>query len=448
MPEERSRSDEASEQTENYLLIKNLPPNVSEEAVLRLFGLPKRSAQLLRVDNSPNVYVRFAQPETAAQLCAVSAQRPFACAGRRLKLFWVQKLPLDLNHASRVVLITLYHEQLPINIATLSHLLRDYGPFARMIIYKKKNFQALIEFFYAADAAFFRSAVDGRVIGDCCTMKVQFTRKTGLVVRFNSAFEHDWVGPDASLAECPAREAPKAFSTPSTALLDESFDSALDGSVCNLEDVFRSEPDSPAAARAVLTASNLAAEVAPRHLFNLFSLYGSIRCIAEGAVPGQLRVQFDSATEASTALYYLDGLELFGRPLALEMAEETEQALSPRYMRGKSRVDYAHKQRTMNKPSAVLYLFNLEGRVELEELREFIAAQEEVRDLRFVNNTRSSALCFMNSMESAARALCVFKNARLGAVTLKINFANEQLVRGKATRLSGLLPLVLPGEAR
>lgn len=60
--------------------------------------------------------------------------------GRSLKLLRVNKLPLDLNGNSAILLLTIYHETIAINVSTLADLFQQYGPIRKMIIFRKKNF--------------------------------------------------------------------------------------------------------------------------------------------------------------------------------------------------------------------------------------------------------------------------------------------------------------------
>ncbi len=69
---------------------------------------------------------------------------------------FVNKLPLDLNPTSRIVLITVYNEKIEINVKSVYEIFKEFGMIRKIIIFKKKNFQIFVEFDSADDAFFFK----------------------------------------------------------------------------------------------------------------------------------------------------------------------------------------------------------------------------------------------------------------------------------------------------
>ena len=63
-----------------------------------------------------------------------------------MTLSYVNKLPLDLNSASKIVLVTLYQETLQINVTKMHEIFKEFGEINKIVIFKKKNYQVFIEF--------------------------------------------------------------------------------------------------------------------------------------------------------------------------------------------------------------------------------------------------------------------------------------------------------------
>jgi len=69
----------------------------------------------------------------------------------------INKIPLDLNEPSKVVLITFLECQEIITIDYITELLKDFGAIEKVVIYKKKNTQALVEMESIENAESFRT---------------------------------------------------------------------------------------------------------------------------------------------------------------------------------------------------------------------------------------------------------------------------------------------------
>ena len=57
-----------------------------------------------------------------------------------MTLSYVNKLPLDLNSASKIVLITLYQETVHINVSKMHEIFKEFGEINKIVIFKKKNY--------------------------------------------------------------------------------------------------------------------------------------------------------------------------------------------------------------------------------------------------------------------------------------------------------------------
>ena len=192
--EDQSEKSNKSKQKEenNFLLIKNFPKNVTEDEVTSLISETKSALSIFIVSDSNNVYAKFTNRNEIKQILKKHKINPFRKNGKKLELGFVSKIPLDLNQTSRIVLATVYNEKSDINIPIIYRILSKYGPILRIIIFKRKNFQALAEFKSADDAQRFKSALHDVYYEGMFYMKIQFTSKKDLKVKSNNLYEFDF----------------------------------------------------------------------------------------------------------------------------------------------------------------------------------------------------------------------------------------------------------------
>lgn len=62
-------------------------------------------------------------------------------------------------------------------------------------------------------------------------------------------------------------------------------------------------------------------------------------------------------------------------------------------------------------------------------MQELFETVEPVSDIYYLNESKNSALVFFEGLDQAVKILCMFKNMTLIDKNLKINFANQNLVR-------------------
>jgi RNA recognition motif-containing protein len=178
--------------THNYLLVKNLPPETTEDNVRGLFRGFQSLREVLIVKNSNNIYVTFDSTIEVQRILKLSESKGFEVAGRQLKMCLVSKLPLDLNDKSSIVLMTIYNERIEISVDSIYDLFREFGVIRKIIIFKKKNYQVFIEFGSSDDALFFKEALHNTNYRGLVFLKIQFTQKKELVVNGDSQYERDF----------------------------------------------------------------------------------------------------------------------------------------------------------------------------------------------------------------------------------------------------------------
>lgn len=511
-----------------FLLVKHLPPSFTEADVRGVFIDAQSIAQVFLCPNSRNVYLKFTDPRELRRIVAENEARPLVVNGAAVRMSVVSKLPLDLNARSRVVLITIYHEKVPVDAFTMHAFLQAYGDVLRVAIYKKKSFQALAEFAHPDAAADFVRLADNRHHDGLFFIRAQFTQKDELVVNANTRMEFDFararqerapvprptlparVNPQETSAPKPAprqfgmpksqqvlssgpiperkgqgrpkqasftsfHEEPKSLSevsghnlasgqlsasdyeeaqdwrpkqpaekrplrpapapTKEKWLTDESKHSSS-GSDSRGSKGGKQRPDGPAPSSAVhaLLVSNLPPQMGHKQVFNLFSLYGNIQTIKHSAALGKCFVFYRTQLDQVTAFDNLHGVEVFGRRLEVQLEQrwiddfdrQDFETVAFKLTEQFAPENYAERARSINRPNATLYVFNLTAQVTLPLVRELFEELRPVLQIEYLNSSQNSCLVYFETLEAAASVLALFKNINMLEKGLKINFANEE----------------------
>lgn len=430
----------------HYLLIKNFSERFSTEMLEERYSAYEGFERVVMIPGSKNAYIKFGELEQIQYIIAENESNTHA--SHRLKMCIVNKLPLDLNEKSRILLLTVYNEKIEINVHSVYEIFKDFGKISKMIIFKKKNYQIFIEFETADDASFFKEAFHNINYKGIFFLKIQFTQKSSLIVNSNNLYEHDFnketkrrfIPHSIDVILNSSHERPRAITTQNLNIIP-SLNQLEDGYTTHTISPPRISPQNEKHNH-VLRVTNLSPEVKHKTIFNLFSLYGNIDKITMDPLGIAAEVYFASEFDQITAYHYLNCIELFGKVVSLELLKQkdgntgeyfTEIDDSNTVYYAKNKVlrpeDIQNKQRTINKPSSILYVFNLSRSATLEMIRSMFESTERVQNIYYVNESRNSALCFFNNVEAAMRILCLFKNMNIIDKSLKINFANETLVR-------------------
>jgi len=469
-----------------YLLIKNLPSQIDEQVIRELIPEAKDSNDIIILENTSNVYIKFPQVDQVKRIVEAHESTPVEFNGKPLKVCLVTKLPLDLNQKSRILLVTIYNEQFEVNVHSLYEVFRNFGSIRKMIVFKKKNYQAFIEFETSNDASHFKQSLHNINYKGLFYLKIQFTQKTSLIVQVNNLYECDFTReptqvPLSHSAFDYSRQQPATVSINAQIITNNNViqNNLVHNNVITSlgkftfndfaqqqqsTNKFSAKPSdcSPFArlGKAIdtvhsssspaeqeerlypLKATNITEEAKHKMFFNLFSLYGNIDRITIDSLNGSAMIYFLSEFDQITAYHHLNGIEFFGKTLSLELFK-SEPATPPTnsapsdisntvyYRKNKETplIDFHSKQKTINKPSRTLYVFNLSKNVTLPVIKDLFGKFEQVTELYYLNESKNSALCTFESTQAAIRILCLFKNMNLVDKSLKINFANENLAK-------------------
>lgn len=64
--------------------------------------------------------------------------------------------------------------------------------------------------------------------------------------------------------------------------------------------------------------------------------------------------------------------------------------------------------------------------ITLEAVKKLFESFEEVKDIKYTEDNKSSGLVYLKNKNSAIKILCIFKNVKLMNKTLKITFADDE----------------------
>lgn len=126
-----------------------------------------------------------------------------------------------------------------------------------------------------------------------------------------------------------------------------------------------------------LLVRNISQKVKHKMLFNLFSLYGNIDKIFVESSKLEAVVYYETEFNQIMATHYLDGTPVFEKEIEITKigktrgpGEEREDRSSPKSRTSSQDIEYfSSKQKTINKPNNILYIFNLSKNVTLQIIK-------------------------------------------------------------------------------
>ena len=176
----------------HYILIRNIPSKTEDSEIKVTFKAFSSLQNIFKVFNSSSVYLKFKSLDEIKTIMKQHIIAPFYLKHRKLNMCLVNKLPLDLNKKSKIVLVTVYNEKIKINVFTFYHLFKSFGDISKIIIFKKKNYQVFVEFATAEQAFIFKQSLHSVNYKNYFFIKIQFTQKKELIVNKNSMFEYNF----------------------------------------------------------------------------------------------------------------------------------------------------------------------------------------------------------------------------------------------------------------
>jgi hypothetical protein len=129
--------------------------------------------------------------DSADKLVTHLAGSPIIIKDKPLNIMRINKVPLDLNHPSKVLLVTFIGYTKEMTVEHVIELFGTYGNIGKVVIYKKKNIQILVELDSLESAMRIRDDQEIISKNQNVKMKIQFTNKKNLIVEKNCPNEYD-----------------------------------------------------------------------------------------------------------------------------------------------------------------------------------------------------------------------------------------------------------------
>ncbi|KAH8875351.1 Polypyrimidine tract-binding protein isoform 1 [Schistosoma japonicum] len=193
----------------------------------------------------------------------------------------------------------------------------------------------------------------------------------------------------------------------------------------------------------VLIVSNLNEEkVYPDALFTLFGVYGDVtRVKIMFNKKSTALVQFSDPQQALTALYYLNGQPLYGRPLKISVSrfnivqlpkEDTDVGLTKDYTNSplhRFRKPNSKNFSNIYAPNHVLHLSNIPSDITEEEVRMIFETKGyHVTDFKFLLKDKKMALIQLENVDMAIQAMIDLHNCQLTENShLRISFSKTAI---------------------
>ncbi|KAF7253043.1 hypothetical protein EG68_08322 [Paragonimus skrjabini miyazakii] len=189
----------------------------------------------------------------------------------------------------------------------------------------------------------------------------------------------------------------------------------------------------------VLIVSNMNEEkVYPDALFTIFGVYGDVnRVKIMFNKKDTALVQFADAQQAVTALYFMNGQPLWGKPLKIAVSrfnvvqmpkEDTDVGLTKDYANSplhRFRKPNSKNFQNIYPPNHVLHLSNIPPNITEEEIRNLFQSKGyEVSGFKFMQKDKRMALVQLGSVDLAIQALIELHNCQLSENShLRISFS-------------------------
>lgn len=139
----------------------------------------------VEISNSRSFYCRFKSQQDLEDLLG---DKKFT-EENQCQFHWVSRIPLDLNSTSKIVLVTFFKEKISLTVDGLFKEFSKFGQVLKVVIFKKKNMQAFVEFSQREEAEKMKAALHNKQVKDQFFLKINFTQKTHLRIKPHSKFE-------------------------------------------------------------------------------------------------------------------------------------------------------------------------------------------------------------------------------------------------------------------
>ena len=405
----------------NFLLIKNPNPNFNITALIAVIEKCYGFQEIIPVPNSSNIYAKFLN-DIDLQITIERNADLFSSFGVEANI--VNKLPLDLNESSKVVLITFYNLKINIDVFVLKELFCEFEDINKISIFKKKSHQALLEFSLIDEAIKFKEIMHNANFKELFCSKVQYTKKDNIKIINSSRLEFDFTKElkNAQLkssidlgAHIKGTSGGKEFDNNEN-LCNVSYDPTKLDNGLNVKNERWSG----------LIVRNLAEGVTHKYLFNLFSLYGELQKIDINKDDRSAYIMYRDSNSYKICTDLLNGICLFNNRLDFALITNNGTTSVELSNEDLNQVDNCtnHTIHSLdNYPSNIIKISNKSRSISHSTLKSMIENFETVQSVHKTNE--NSIIVFFDTKDAAVNILSRFHNKKLGGKSLKVNFVHE-----------------------
>lgn len=435
----------------NYLLLKNLPNGTTKNQLTERFNEYETIEEIIIVTNSNNAYIKFADIEEIREILNKNESEGLLFNNQRLPVCFVNKLPLDLNKKSKIVLVTIYQEKIEINVHSVYDIFKEFGLIQKIIIFKKKNYQVMIEFGSADDALLFKQALHNVNYKGLFFLKIQFTRKNTLVVKSNNIYEYDFTNKkgETEIKNKEVKQEQHKKQTFNMNIVTNLKNLEFDNKKTKTFNEIESLEEDKDKGEGKLQMSNLDANIKHRAIYNLFSLFGSITSIDLFKKQRMAIVTYEKSSSVFKAIQLMNKTQFFSKKVNLcPFKEETDNKTRSYIMDPKIQspispliltknytpetkyyqTNQINKNKIVPKPSRVLLISNMSSLIGLKSIEEMFATFEEVINISYLDENNDKAVAVFDDKIAAIKVLAVFKGIKLGDKSIDLNFSSENLL--------------------
>lgn len=402
----------------NYVLIKNSNATLDVYALSQIFEQFRGFEEIVTIPNSNNIYIKFADNVDLQAMFDLHSEQLKAA---ELEASIVNKLPLDLNSHSKVILVTFYSLKIEIDVFIIKGLFAEFRGINRASMFKKKNYQMLIEFESIEEAVKFKDTMHNKEFKGLFFIKVQYTKKNLLKILNSNKHEFDFTK-DTRLS-CFETSIELGVTSMSMAEPTACNNNENVGkNVHNVKPVANSYVSVAEKSERVtgLLVAGLGDEITHKQLFNVFSLYGElVKIEMNREAKSALVVYVETQTHLRTA-QILNGIVLLGSKLEFSFFKSNGSISS-------HLVGNQHELLTdmsfENFPTNHIEISNLARSVTSASLKTLIENTESVEGVQ--KTGESSFICTFATRNAAVDVLCKLRNTNFCGKSLKIKFVTE-----------------------
>jgi hnRNP-L/PTB/hephaestus splicing factor len=360
--------------------------------------------------------------------------------------------------SNSILLLNISQVTVPITLENIHSICSQHGEVQKIITFtKNENFQALVQFASPAIAANAKMFLDGKnLFQGCCLLRVDFSNRKDLVVRKNDGKSRDYTQPMGAQPGFPGMQNPYSVQGGMGGILGQQGGmGGILGPQAGMggfgppggmggfgQGAMGAFGQGGMGGSPVVLVNNIPQDqgVTVDVLYILFGVYGNVdRVKILYSKRETAMIQYRTSQQAANAVQNLNGCPLMGSQIAVQASKNNEVKLhgNPNEPGSDLTKDYSTSDlhrfkgydgpKTVNSPSAVLYVANIHETANEETLRKLFGSQQGdvAPRVEFFKNSRKMAYVAMLSVEHAVSALINLHNYSIGPWQIRVAFSNK-----------------------